>query len=120
MSGGHRSDLGGHRVKAFLLPDFADDDPRRAHPQRLLDQAPKLDLASALETRLATLHADDVRQRNLESSNTSSAVTTRSRDGMADAKQLRRVVLTGDVPPQVRRSVAALYACGRRLVTSQW
>ena len=51
------------QVEALLLPDLADDDPGRAHPQRLLDQAAQRDLAGALEVGLAALHRDDVGQR---------------------------------------------------------
>ena len=54
------------QVEALLLPDLADDDARRAHPQRLLDQPAQLDLAGALEAGLPALHRHDVGQRDLE------------------------------------------------------
>jgi len=54
------------QVETFLLPDLADDDPRGPHPQRLLDQAPELDLAGAFEVGLAGLHRHHVGQVDLE------------------------------------------------------
>src|SRR5215207_10768614 len=54
------------QVQRLLLTDLADDDARRPHPQRLLDQSSQLDLAGALEVGLPALHRDDVRQWHLE------------------------------------------------------
>ena len=54
------------QVEALLLADLTDDDARRPHTQRLLHQATQLDLAGALEIRLAALQRDDVRQRDPE------------------------------------------------------
>ena len=56
---------GDEQVEALLLPDLADDDPVRAHAQRLLDQAPQLELTRALEIGLPGLHRHDVRQADL-------------------------------------------------------
>src|SRR4051812_12339175 len=53
-------------VEALLLADLTHDDPRGAHPQRLLDQPAQLDLASAFEAGLTALHGGDVGQRHLE------------------------------------------------------
>ena len=86
------------QVEALLLAHLADDDPVGPHPQRLLDEPAQRDLAGALEAGLAGLHRDHVGQRH-RSSKTSSQVTTRSRPGIAAARQLSSVVLPAWVPP---------------------
>ena len=54
------------QVEALLGPDLADDEPRRPHPQRFLDQMPQGDLAGALEPCLAGLHRHPVRVHELQ------------------------------------------------------
>ena len=83
------------QVEALLLPHLADDEPRRAHPQRLLDQPAQRDLAGALEARLPALHRDHVAAAASFSSKTSSQVTTRSRGGIAAGQAVEQRRLAG-------------------------
>lgn len=50
------------------MTNLTDNERLRAHPQRIPDQVPQTDLASALEARLPGLHTDDVGQRDLQRS----------------------------------------------------
>ena len=57
---------GDEQVEALLLTHLPDDDPRRTHAQRLLDEPSQRDLAGALEAGLPALHRGDVALRDLQ------------------------------------------------------
>ena len=64
MKAGHSGKAGvesKQQVEAFGRPDFADNDARRPHPQRLFDERSEVDLSGALESGLAGLHTDPIR-----------------------------------------------------------
>jgi len=54
------------QVQRLGLAHLTDDDPRRSHPQGLLDQAAQRYLTCALETGLTALHAGHITERDLQ------------------------------------------------------
>jgi hypothetical protein len=68
------------QIKAFLLPHLTDDDPRRPHPQRLLDQTAQRNLPVALEIGLTGLQSDNVRRTGMPMTTTDHPLTETAGD----------------------------------------
>src|SRR5450830_177792 len=69
VQGAHAGNSGVERnqeVERLGLADLSDDQPVRAHPQRLLDQSPQWDLTRPLEARLTALERDHVAVAEVE------------------------------------------------------